>query len=840
MSGNMVYKCSVDRCRSNYASEKQQGSISVYKLPKNREEREKWIEAIPFFRESGCSVENYRICKKHWPSSTPMVKMPGGCSRPVLPPSVFTCIPLSENTPKPEQRVSKKEFKLQSYFDKKDVFTSFESFSPEKELLSKYTNVVVDKHQSEIDFIFMNQKRKEMLMIATVANKPSLCSPVTFCAHKRGIKVPIPRGILNPNSGLNRYSQFLEAINFAIQYELPANSYFPKVAEDLGHVTIAENDKEKLQFICRQLQLLCTTKKAYSTSDYCFAMEHFPTCRYTQLRRVLVLPSESNMRSVVSSADTKKILQNTFTRTTAQQKNSFLIIDEVKVRPTVTYSGGFLSGYSTNDPAEKASSILAVMLKCMHGGPSTMVSVIPVHKMTASFQYTVVIKIAKMVEECGGVVLGSITDNHKVNQKYCTLFDRKSVSHAVHPLDDKRTWFLLFDTVHLLKCIRNNWIKEKTKQLTFDKQTVGKFEDVQDLYKKEMEGILKITTLTSSSVYTSHLQLQNVKYVLQVFNEKVVAALQIEGKSDTAAFIEQVLKWWKMVNVKCNGEGARFSDDSRLVQTCNSTNLRAFMDLFTNADSGFGINRVKSVTHDTKKALVQTMEGLLGVCKHLLNNGFNYVALGEIQSDRIEGEFSIYRQSTGANSFMSVGDVMSCFKKRLAKFSAKFCQEVLVVPSVKSHACRSIDITDASVVERIHEVALTSSEEYAAAYVAGWIERKCAGMEFCEEDLILESSKACFIEEVSRGSLVIPHTSTFEIVRAGLRFSKGSRQKMCCQKQLVSILCTINNFYDFGSFGTAVLRRIANVLLNGLHKLEKDNEKNTVLYQTSLKKARLS
>ena len=315
MSGNMVYKCSVDRCRSNYASEKQQGSISVYKLPKNREEREKWIEAIPFFRESGCSVENYRICKKHWPSSTPMVKMPGGCSRPVLPPSVFTCIPLSENTPKPEQRVSKKEFKLQSYFDKKDVFTSFESFSPEKELLSKYTNVVVDKHQSEIDFIFMNHKRKEMLMIATVANKPSLCSPVTFCAHKRGIKVPIPRGILNPNSGLNRYSQFLEAINFAIQYELPANSYFPKVAEDLGHVTIAENDREKLQFICRQLQLLCTTKKAYSTSDYCFAEEHFLTYKYTQLRKVLVLPSKSKIRSVVSLADINKIL-----RTTVQQK----------------------------------------------------------------------------------------------------------------------------------------------------------------------------------------------------------------------------------------------------------------------------------------------------------------------------------------------------------------------------------------------------------------------------------------------------------------------------------------------------------------------------------------
>ena len=33
--------------------------------------------------------------------------------------------------------------------------------------------------------------------------------------------------------------------------------------------------------------------------------------------------------------------------------------------------------------------------------------------------------------------------------------------------------------------------------------------------------------------------------------------------------------------------------------------------------------------------------------------GFDYVLLREFQSDRIEGEFGIYRQSTGGNMFSS-------------------------------------------------------------------------------------------------------------------------------------------------------------------------------------------
>ncbi|RUS75870.1 hypothetical protein EGW08_016359 [Elysia chlorotica] len=52
-------------------------------------------------------------------------------------------------------------------------------------------------------------------------------------------------------------------------------------------------------------------------------------------------------------------------------------------------------------------------------------------------------KAAALVEKSGGTVLGSITDNHKVNQLYGKLFDSddSACSASVkHPLDDTRTW----------------------------------------------------------------------------------------------------------------------------------------------------------------------------------------------------------------------------------------------------------------------------------------------------------------------------------------------------------------------------------------------------------------
>ena len=88
--------------------------------------------------------------------------------------------------------------------------------------------------------------------------------------------------------------------------------------------------------------------------------------------------------------------------------------------------------------------------------------------------------------------------------------------------------------------------------------------------------------------------------------------------------------------------------------------------------------------------LIQTTRGMIDLCSYLLQTGFKYVLLREIQSDRIEGEFAVYRQSTGANSYMSSVDVTSAFKRRLTRFAASFLESLdneVMNPSTAAHGC---------------------------------------------------------------------------------------------------------------------------------------------------------
>ena len=83
-----------------------------------------------------------------------------------------------------------------------------------------------------------------------------------------------------------------------------------------------------------------------------------------------------------------------------------------------------------------------------------------------------------------------------------------------------------------------------------------------------------------------------------------------------------------------------------------------------------------------------------------------------------------------------------------------------------AHACQKC----------VTAVSLSPSEEGAAAYVAGWLEKKR------QEDLVILNDEPLitgniteFIEEVSRGYLTVPHACTYEIVRIGLSFMTHAR-----------------------------------------------------------------
>ena len=74
--------------------------------------------------------------------------------------------------------------------------------------------------------------------------------------------------------------------------------------------------------------------------------------------------------------------------------------------------------------------------------------------------------------------------------------------------------------------------------------------------------------------------------------------------------------------------------------------------------------RMHSLAADTSKA---PLSGLVAHIKYKLDVGFKYVLPGKYQSDRIEAEFGIYRQSSGENYCISTYQVYNGLKLQRIK-----------------------------------------------------------------------------------------------------------------------------------------------------------------------------
>ncbi|KAF2367414.1 hypothetical protein FHG87_001826 [Trinorchestia longiramus] len=207
--------------------------------------------------------------------------------------------------------------------------------------------------------MFINGYFSECSLFVIVENKPTLCSPLTLSAFKNGISVPLIK-TLHPNNGLRSYTQFDKTVRLAMHYDIPFDKTIQNVVTLLQTHTAAcvHTEKvKKLVFLTHQLKLLL--QKQFSMNDYFFALQSYPKCNYEQLRDFLVPPCKRKLQYITSSIDKDQVLRETFDKVqTLQLKNVFLLVDEVQIRPTVSISGGLLSGMAENNRDCNATSVL--------------------------------------------------------------------------------------------------------------------------------------------------------------------------------------------------------------------------------------------------------------------------------------------------------------------------------------------------------------------------------------------------------------------------------------------------------------------------------------------------
>lgn len=131
----------------------------------------------------------------------------------------------------------------------------------------------------------------------------------------------------------------------------------------------------------------------------------------------------------------------------------FLLVDEIYVKPSLRLRGGELFGKAVDCEDQLARTMLGIMVKCLMGGPKFMVECVPIHTLTASFQYEKVVSVLNDIHSNGGNVVAILCDNNRINQRFFTMFPgyiSLQPWKANNPYNNELPLFLLNDTVHFV------------------------------------------------------------------------------------------------------------------------------------------------------------------------------------------------------------------------------------------------------------------------------------------------------------------------------------------------------------------------------------------------------
>lgn len=815
----MGKKCCVYGCKTNYSSENGSGvesKLSVFRFPKDDTEKKAWIAAIP--NDKLNVTKDTVVCERHWPTGFETITIRGK-QRPKNPPSVWPNVPACQiPTPAPPSRPTKRSSCLErnkeedqlAAFLKSDNFT----FSEVKQKLLTNERDLPAPVICFMDSCMLHIQSKKFL-----SGVPSFMVKIspdqTFENFHLGVRCTAGSLSRNRITALKTWSALEENIRFLSSLEMD----------------------HKKEIIHQQLQAMGTQqigKPLYTPDVMIRAFRYFATSRslYQQLREDYQLPSIrtlTRITSKVAKIDETTFSTSVFNSLEERKRMCVLLHDEVYVKKMMLYHGGQVFGKSADNPQCLAKTVLGIMISCMFGGPKFLSKIIPMSRLNAPFLQEQLELSLDAIAQAGGHVKAIISDGNRTNQSCFRLLG----ASADRPWETEGGVFLLFDYVHLLKNIRNNWLTEATGELEFSDNGVtrtAKWAHLVQLYKLESESLVIMSDLSEVSVMPKPIERQKVSTCLRVFSEKTQQALlshpgmkEVEGVNDTASFIGKVLTWWKILNVKSKFMDGRRNDPLQAaVCDPDDERLTAVLQFGDMAQQMAGRQgkRQKQLTRDTAQAIHHTCNGLVSLCRHLLSTSHQYVLLGQFSTDPLEKEFSKLRQGSGGTYFINVQQITEKTRINRAKLLLSLRSEITVEDA--GHACSDCDFTLESderaceTVDSLEELETSVPAETVAVlvYIAGYVTRK--DPEADEETLLEQTSFyydrfGQYTDALDRGGLKVPSDSACQwTIFCFIVFNVV--KEAVCRKSFSRIAMSVSDLFEFG-MEERHARILSNILL---------------------------
>ena len=572
----MPRKCCVPECRSNYESTSHEGYVSTFRFPEEIELRKKWLRQI--HREDNFQPNNNTVvCIKHFHESFIIrenrAKRPDGTEivlprkSPILKPGAypsifknlapyFTTIPTHRKDP--AERMHAVEMRAEAEFSafmENDKIQDFHDFCLQvpKKLPQEWFFFTYSDH------CFIMKCNIYTFPIFSVSFK--LSKDLTVSVYHNNIQIP-PDSLkwLLPEGKCLHWSAFDSLLSFTNSYNsTPTDSLKTAVYCIEKSLELCDEEEGDLwrtvQFVNEQLKLTQMKRNQYSTDLLIWASKIFysyPTA-YHCLRnsKRLILPHLNYLQRLLQSmgsletglpAPNLQYLKEKFKHLNEHEKLIGVMMDEIYVKPEAEYSGGKIIGKAINS-SDNAKTLQVFMISSVFSKQKDILGLFPMMNQTSHDLYELILVVLRALQEIGYQVLFLSADNSRINRcAYELLGGGQLISPIPNPIGANLEIYLLFDTVHLLKTVRNNWLNQHLTNKTFLVPILKSLwaEEIDDINKKyvpvsllhlenlyfsEKNDIVKLApTLSRKTLYPSSLERQNVKHAVKLFDEKLICA----------------------------------------------------------------------------------------------------------------------------------------------------------------------------------------------------------------------------------------------------------------------------------------------------------------------------
>ena len=461
------------------------------------------------------------------------------------------------------------------------------------------------------------------------------------------------------------------------------------------------------------------------------------------------------------------------------------------------------------------------MVKCLFGGPTFLFKMIPIAGLDAKYLFDQVNDTRSLIAEAGGHVKAVLVDGNRTNQKFFKLYE----TQPGKPWLTVDGMYLLFDFVHLIKSIRNNWLTETDGELSFSTKEgtfSAKWSLLLKLYELEQvskspneSGVHGLSKLTEVAVKPKPIERQKVNTCLRVFCEETYTALEVhpslqdEDVKGTTTFLKKVVDMWKILNVKSTGKDIRHKNPLEAVVTSPADSRLDYLlevaDMFLNMGKPPGGKRKRCLTKDTANSLHHTLNGIVELNRELLGSTHKYVMNGEFCSDPIEAGFNKIRFGAGSATFINVQQVTEKLHIDKTKLLLKLDVDVFNLNVDIGHECSKcgylMDAKASEIFDELEKLEETISKDtkISLCHIAGYVTRY--DDEMSEEESLGVTTfyfqkYGSFTRSLDRGGLKVPTDSACQWTFFSYLMFNTVKENVC-RKSLVNLFMVISMMHGF-------------------------------------------